>query len=120
MSNRTSGQNWTIAALAVGAISLFSALSKATDAIHAASIPIWIAALGALGWVLNGSLGKALAAKLRGDAAPDAEELEYLRARVAELEGVEPRLLELEERVDFAERLLSRVDDPARIARGQP
>jgi hypothetical protein len=35
------------------------------------------------------------------------EELEQLSQRVAELQGVEQRVLELEERLDFAERLLS-------------
>ena len=40
-----------------------------------------------------------------GDAA-FREEIEHLRARVAELEPVQQRVLELEERLDFAERLL--------------
>lgn len=52
-----------------------------------------------------------LNAKLRklDDRAPGAEilaELDDLRSRVHELEG--GRLLELEERIDFAERLLAR------------
>ena len=45
---------------------------------------------------------------------PSAEvlaELDDLRVRVQELEGDRGRVLELEERVDFAERLLSRQAD---------
>lgn len=45
------------------------------------------------------------------DRAPSAgslAELDDLRSRVQELEGERERLLELEERVDFAERLLAR------------
>jgi Tfp pilus assembly protein PilO len=46
------------------------------------------------------------------------EELEQLRSRVAELEAVQHRVLELEERVDFAERLLSQGRDASRLPRG--
>ena len=48
------------------------------------------------------------------DRVPGAEilaELDDLRSRVHELEG--GRLLELEERIDFAERLLARHSDAA-------
>ena len=37
-----------------------------------------------------------------------SEELTMLAERVAELQGVEHRVLELEERLDFAERMLAR------------
>jgi hypothetical protein len=47
----------------------------------------------------------------RGQAA--SEELVALADRVQELEGVEQRLLELEERLDFAERLLTGGARPA-------
>ena len=40
-------------------------------------------------------------------------ELEELRARVHELESV--RMVELEERVDFAERLLANSQEPAHL-----
>ena len=44
-----------------------------------------------------------------------ARELEDLRARVDELEA--SRVTELEERMDFAERLLARAQDPAHLRR---
>lgn len=44
---------------------------------------------------------------LRG-ATAGGPELEHLRARVEALEGTADRLLELEERVDFTERVLAR------------
>ena len=47
---------------------------------------------------------------------PVSAELEELRARVHELESV--RLAELEERVDFAERLLAQAQEPARLQDG--
>ncbi len=64
-----------------------------------------------------GPIGRGLARRIEGRHA-DPEGLDELRARVSELESRSPvtgetdlvaqRLLELEERVDFAERLLTR------------
>lgn len=45
-----------------------------------------------------------------------AAELAQLRDRLAEVEAVAARVPELEERVDFAERLLSTRDDAARLS----
>ncbi|MEO8032378.1 MAG: hypothetical protein ABJC74_07535 [Gemmatimonadota bacterium] len=53
------------------------------------------------------------------DAVEIKEELEQLRARVAELEGVPQRVAELEERVDFSERLLTTQRNNARLSGGQ-
>ncbi|MEE8062154.1 MAG: hypothetical protein V3T16_09990 [Gemmatimonadales bacterium] len=46
----------------------------------------------------------------------DHEELEHLRERVADLEYSGRRIEELEERVDFAERLLAETKHPERVA----
>ncbi|HTR77579.1 MAG TPA: hypothetical protein VMH39_05695 [Gemmatimonadaceae bacterium] len=43
----------------------------------------------------------------------DQETLEAIRARLAEVEHHGDRLLELEERLDFVERALSRAREPA-------
>jgi len=60
---------------------------------------------------------QAFRAKVLGGPSAAREELEELRERIADLEDrvasgdylqTDPRLLELEERVDFAERLLVR------------
>lgn len=45
------------------------------------------------------------------------DELVHLRERVAELEGQGSRVAELEERVDFAERLLTEARETARLPR---
>ncbi len=45
-----------------------------------------------------------------GSGVAGAGELQELRARVQELEAREIRLVELEERLDFTERLLTRQD----------
>ncbi len=58
-------------------------------------------------------LVRALARRLEGKVGPGGAvmaELEDLRARVRELEGTQGRLLELEERLDFTERILTQKD----------
>lgn len=70
-----------------------------------------------------GPVGAAIGDRIRGRRAegePDpglAEEVDALRQRVRQLEGMPPRMVELEERVDFAERLLAQPQQqPARMA----
>jgi hypothetical protein len=66
--------------------------------------------------VLRGPLGKALARRIEGGTdAPDPRVAE-LEHRVADLEHAQARVLELEERLEFAERLLARGEAPARSA----
>jgi hypothetical protein len=61
---------------------------------------------------------KAIARRIEaGGAAADARgELEELRERVRQLEQANPRLAELEERLDFAERVLAQ-QEPDRLKR---
>jgi hypothetical protein len=47
-------------------------------------------------------------------------DLDQLRQRLEELEAVPGRVLELEERVDFAERLLAQRREAERLERGAP
>ncbi|HEX2219290.1 MAG TPA: hypothetical protein VHG35_10850 [Gemmatimonadales bacterium] len=65
---------------------------------------------------------RAIARRIEG-AAPGAAvqgELEALRERVQQLEAMQPRMAELEERVDFAERLLTRGQEaPSAATRGE-
>lgn len=48
----------------------------------------------------------------------EAARVYELEARVAELEALQERFLELEERVDFAERLLARDAEAQKLGRG--
>jgi hypothetical protein len=75
------------------------------------------------GFIFVVSLTKGLAHRLgsgRGSRCncgeEDHEELEHLRERVADLEYSGRRVTELEERVDFAERLLAENGHPERVA----
>jgi len=67
--------------------------------------------------ILRGPVGRALARRLEGTSGAAAElaaRVEELESRVAELEQDRTRTAELEERLDFAERLLARQDQPVR------
>jgi hypothetical protein len=99
------GAGLVVVGLAIASFPLFGALTFATRAMGPASIPIWFAAIGGTAWVLRGPVGQAIARAI-GGATPELPpeipgevygELDELRARVAELE----------ERVDFSERLLT-------------
>jgi Tfp pilus assembly protein PilO len=61
-----------------------------------------------------GPLMQSLGQRLAGDAA-DPGELDALRAEVEALRDLQPRMAELEERLDFAERLLARQDELAQL-----
>jgi len=69
--------------------------------------------------VLRGPLGKAWARRIEGPGAPGTAaqaELEDLRARLEEVEQQVGRVHELEERLDFAERLLAQAREPERLS----
>jgi len=63
----------------------------------------------------------AWARRIGGGATSDvAHELDELRQRVADLEAERARLLELEDRVDFAERMLAQRDAAPQLAQRTP
>ncbi len=56
----------------------------------------------------------------RGTADPALRsELEELRTRLNDVESLQHRVMELEERVDFAERMLAQRREPERLGRGE-
>jgi hypothetical protein len=60
-------------------------------------------------------LARALARRLEHRGVADAAHVEELEARVAELEERHLHVAELEERMDFAERVLARQGEAARL-----
>jgi Tfp pilus assembly protein PilO len=63
--------------------------------------------------IFNGPVAKALADRLRGRPQAGSDE-----AVIAELQAVQARLAEVEERLDFAERLLARGREAEQLSRG--
>ncbi|HEV8178510.1 MAG TPA: hypothetical protein VGP44_12600 [Gemmatimonadales bacterium] len=74
---------------------------------------IVIAALTAITIILW-PIMRAFGRRLEGQGSPDAAlrgEVEHLHTRLAEMDSLQLRLVELEERVDFTERLLAQTHD---------
>ncbi len=69
--------------------------------------------------ILRGPLGRALARRIEGTAGQPAgqtvAEVEELQARMGEIEQQVGRLHELEERLDFTERLLAQSREAAQL-----
>ena len=65
-------------------------------------------------WPIMRAFGRRLEGKANPDAALQAE-VEHLHTRLAEMDSLQSRLIELEERVDFTERLLAQAQQPARL-----
>ena len=82
------------------------ALSGVTARIGPAAIPIWFTVAGAVFFIARGPIGQALARRISGDTPEDAA-LEVPPELYAELDELRARVGELEERVDFSERILA-------------
>jgi len=77
------------------------------------AIPVGIVALVAAAVIFRGPLGQALARRLEGGSARPGDQDSTLHA----LEEMRGRVAELEERVDFAERLLAQSREPDRLGK---
>ncbi len=110
-----SGLGFAVGAIGLGLIGAFIALSVVIGEDFA--VPAMIAAAIAATITLRGPVGKALARWIDGSARGGAGQLPEENA--AEIEDMRARLVELEERVDFAERLLARGRDSAAVPRGE-
>jgi hypothetical protein len=76
------------------------------------AIPVGIISALSVAVVLRGPLGKAISRKLEGGPAVASDEV------FAELDDLRNRVLELEERQDFTERLLTQARESNRL--GEP
>jgi hypothetical protein len=68
--------------------------------------------------ILRGPVGKALGRRIEGGSPPDSDlvqRVEELETRLLAAEQVEARLAEVEERLDFTERLLAKERKVAQI-----
>jgi len=96
-----------------GAAGVAGALAWVTSAIGPASIPIWAIAVWGGTMVFRGPFGKAISARIAGQV-PDAR-AEVPPELYAELDELRARVGELEERVDFSERLLTQKNNAGSI-----
>jgi ubiquinone biosynthesis protein UbiJ len=64
--------------------------------------------------ILRGPVGKAIARRLEGQQLPEGQSPE-IAGRLAQVDELSHRVAELEERLDFAERLLARGREPHQL-----
>lgn len=77
--------------------------------------------LGTMAIVLGGPIGKAIGAQLRGEGPGSANEgriLAQLDEISQDLQGLRDDLIQLHERIDFAERLLTQKAQDGRLPSG--
>jgi hypothetical protein len=75
------------------------------------AIPVGIIAVVAAAVIFRGPVGHALARRLEGGTPPQADQEAMLHA----LDEMRGRMAELEDRLDFAERLLAQSRQPDRL-----
>jgi hypothetical protein len=73
-----------------------------------------LAAMVIILWPIMRAFGRRLEGRGNTDPALKAD-IEHLHARFGDLDSLHARVLELEERVDFAERLLAQTQQSARL-----
>src|ERR1700759_3348861 len=103
MGHRDDGKG-IIAVIVIPIALVVCGLAEATRHIGPAAIPIWFAVCGAGAWSLRGPLGQALAQRIAG-AGPAIDD-EAQQGMYSEIDELRARVQELEERVDFSERML--------------
>lgn len=109
---RPKGSPWAFIAIGVVAIALFSGMTELSAQLGPASIPIWFAVIGGGAFALRGPLGKAIAERISGRLPADDVVAQVPEELYAEIDDLRARVGELEERVDFSERLLSKQVTP--------
>ena len=102
------------------AIGFMIAMAEESHVVHDPT-PVFgiVAGAAVFAVLLRGPVGKAIAKMLEGQSVPDdhvMERLDHMEDRLAEFGAEQMRVAELEERVDFTERLLSQ-REPARELR---
>ena len=95
--------------MGLAGMGLFGALAAASAVLGPVSVPIWFFALLMVGVMVRSPIGKAFAERLAGRAADQAALAPEL---YAELDDLRTRLVEMEERQDFTERMLAQKNDP--------
>ena len=115
MSGRTESKFWgvtlTLGLTGMGLFFLFGTMEESRGPVHPA-MPVFasIAAAAIFIALIRGPIGKAIARMLEGHQSQDdqlVQRIEVLEDRLSELGMDQLRVAELEERLDFAERLLS-------------
>jgi hypothetical protein len=120
MRDRSKRRHWspTIALLVAAGFVAMVSLSKATEVLGAASIPIWAMVIGGAVFLFRGPFGEAVLRSL-ASSDQDPEALGTDPAVLQELDDLRAQVGELQERMDFSERLLAREREARPLGSGE-
>jgi hypothetical protein len=104
---RDDSSGWLYMALGFSVLGLIFGLAMVTRILGPASIPIWGASFLAMIFIANGPVGKAIGRRIAGELPESPQPAEVSEAVYAELDELRARMIEMEERQDFSERLLA-------------
>ncbi len=104
---RDDGNGWMFFGLGIAAVAVMGGLLGVTGIIGAAAIPIWGVTMVAAFLIMRGPIGRAIGERITGHADGIPAALDVPDEVYAELDELRARMLEMEERQDFAERLLA-------------
>lgn len=121
MRDRARRRGWSpiIALLVAGSFVVMVSLSKATEHLGAASIPIWAMVVGGAVFLFRGPFGEAVLHSLAQGDGGDREALGTDPAVLQELDDLRAQVGELQERMDFTERLLAREREARPLGSGE-
>ncbi|HEX5386169.1 MAG TPA: hypothetical protein VFW66_05680 [Gemmatimonadales bacterium] len=109
----------TLTASVVAAFAVLGGVVFANVSQHlgvAFAVPVGLVSVICGAVVLRGPLGSAIARRLEGSSGVDPAAVDQVVAPLeAEVDGLKARLAEVEERLDFAERVLTQADQPERL-----
>ena len=115
---RGNGFSPTLAMLVGFSFVVIAGLSKASAAMGPPAILIWLGAIAGAVLVLRGPLGESLLHSIASsDRDPDAV-AQTDPALLQEIDDLRAQLGELQERVDFTERLVARVQEERTLGPG--
>ena len=97
--------------IGLGAMGLFGALAAASAVLGPVSVPVWAIAAFIVVMLLKSPMAKAFSERLSGRAVEAGDNIPS--ELYAELDELRARLADMEERQDFAERMLAQ-PQPAR------
>jgi len=110
--------NPMFAVLAAGAILVMVSLSKATEVLGAASIPIWAMVIAGAVYLFRGPFGEAVLHAV-AQADQDREVTGADPAMLAELDDLRAQVGEMQERLDFTERLIAQQKESRSLGVGE-
>lgn len=112
--DRSDGVGYLYLAGGASILGLLFGLMMATQWLGSNAIPIWIGSLITLVIIANGPIGKAIGRRIGGEL-PAPGTTQVPEELYAELDDLRARMMEVEERQSFAERLIANRADEVKF-----